>query len=49
MGTVELTFKDSRNDALIRASDIIANQVLYLIKSGKTEAAKAKVILTQFP
>lgn len=49
MGTVELTFKDSRNDALIRASDIIAIQVLYLIKSGKTEAAKAKVILTQFP
>lgn len=49
MGAVELTFKDSKNDALIRASGIIANQVLYLVKNGKTETAKAKVILTQFP
>ena len=34
-GTVHLEFRDSKNDALIRASDIIANQMWSVCQRGR--------------
>lgn len=48
-GTVHLEFRDSKNDALIRASDIIANQVWYHEMNGRTDAIAGKVLLVRFP
>ena len=48
-GQIELTFKDSKNDALIRASDIIANHVFYKTRMNALEDLEGKVILTYFP
>lgn len=48
-GSVELTFKDSRDDALIRASDIIANQAWYHEISGKSLEFEGKAIIARFP
>ncbi len=48
-GGVSLDFRDSKNDALIRASDIIANQVYYHETSGRAHEMSGKLILVRFP
>ena len=48
-GTVHLEFRDSKNDALIRASDIIANQMWYHEISGQFEKMEGKAIVVRFP
>lgn len=48
-GEVSLTFKDSKSDTLIRASDIIANVALYHVRSGKLNDLKGKVSVVEFP
>lgn len=48
-GSVFLDFKDSKNDALIRASDIIANQVWYHEVSGKGHLMQGKLMIDRFP
>lgn len=48
-GTVALDFKDSRNDALIRASDIIANQAWHHEMVGKLDALEGKLMIVRFP
>lgn len=48
-GPVLLYFKDSKNDTLIRASDIIANQAWYHEVSGKGDLIAGKLMLHRFP
>lgn len=48
-GTVDVTFKDSKSDALIRASDIVANRVWRDAKSGTLENLKGKMSIYIFP
>lgn len=48
-GEVYLDFKDSKNDTLIRASDIIANQVWYHEVSGRAHEMAGKVFMVRFP
>lgn len=48
-GTVHLEFRDSKNDALIRASDIIANQVWYHEVNGLADKMAGKAIIVRFP
>lgn len=48
-GAVHLDFKDSKNDALIRASDIIANQACFHERSNGCEAIKGKLHIVRFP
>ena len=48
-GGVCLDFRDSRSDTLIRASDIIANQVWYHEVSGKAHVMAGKVMMVRFP
>lgn len=48
-GNVHLVFKDSKNDVLIRASDIIANQALYYAKSGRAHELGGKLLVVRFP
>lgn len=48
-GGVEVTFRDSRNDALIRASDIIANQAWYYETSHRSLEFEGKAIIVRFP
>lgn len=48
-GSVFLDFKDSRNDALIRASDIIANRVWYNETHGGGHMDRSKVMIVRFP
>ncbi len=48
-GGVSVDFRDSKNDALIRASDIIANQARYLEASGKGASLSDKLLVSRFP
>lgn len=48
-GHVELTFKDSTRDPLIRASDIIANRVWHDVQSGRLDSLKGRVFIAPFP
>lgn len=48
-GGVELTFKDSSRDALIRASDIIANVALYHELHPDASPLPGNVFVTRFP
>ena len=48
-GNVHLAFKDSKNDVLIRASDIIANRSLYYAKSGRAHELGGKLFVVRFP
>lgn len=48
-GGVELAFRDSRKVALIRASDIIANQAWYHAENGRLSELKEKLALVMFP
>lgn len=48
-GNVYLEFKDSRNDALIRASDIIANHAYYHAVTGKGHELGGKLLVVRFP
>lgn len=48
-GQVELTFKDSKNDALIRASDIIANQAWHCAINNEYQQLAGKLLLFLFP
>lgn len=48
-GVIEVTFKDSKDDALIRASDIIANQTWYYEISGQSLEFDGKAIIVRFP
>ena len=48
-GTVHLEFRDSKDDALIRASDIIANQVWYHEVNGRTNELAGKLFIVRFP
>lgn len=48
-GIVDLTFKDSSVDTLVRASDIIANQVWFHEVSGRGHEVSGKVIVIRFP
>lgn len=48
-GTVDLTFKDSTSDALIRASDIIANRAWHEASSGTLDALSGQMYVVCFP
>lgn len=48
-GGVTLTFKDSKDDALIRASDIIANQAWFYEVSGRSNEFEGKAFIVRFP
>ena len=48
-GAVELEFKNSRRDALIRASDIIANRAWYYESSGRGHSLGGSMIVVRFP
>lgn len=48
-GQVEVTFKDSRDDALIRASDIIANYAFRCANRDTLKELNNKVIVVRFP
>jgi len=48
-GPISLEFKDSASDALIRASDIVANRVWHHAESGMLGDLNGKVLLTRFP
>lgn len=48
-GSVNLQFRDSRTDAMIRASDIIANQAFYHATSGSVHELAGKLIVVKFP
>lgn len=49
VGGISLDFVDSKNNALIRASDIIANQVLFHEANGRAHEMAGKVLVTRFP
>lgn len=46
---VNFIMKDSRNDALIRGSDIVANRVYYLMKSGQQDKIRTKITTLFLP
>lgn len=48
-GVVDLSFRDSKNDTLIRASDIIANQAWYYEISGRGHELGGKMYVVRFP
>ncbi|MBQ9621233.1 MAG: DUF3800 domain-containing protein [Atopobiaceae bacterium] len=48
-GGITLDFRDSRNDALIRASDIIANHAFYLARNDRFEEMGKKMRVVLFP
>ncbi|EMZ42719.1 MULTISPECIES: DUF3800 domain-containing protein [Atopobium] len=48
-GTVEVSYRDSTADALIRASDIIANQSWHYARTGQTDKLKQKLEVITFP
>ena len=48
-GTVELEFRNSEKDALIRASDIIANRAWYYELTGKGHALGGSMMVVRFP
>ena len=48
-GVVDLSFRDSKNDTLIRASDIIANQAWYYEMSGRGHELGGKMHVVRFP
>lgn len=48
-GSVQLEFRDSQTDALIRASDIIANHAFYHVVSGKSHELGGKLYVVRFP
>ena len=48
-GCVDVTFKDSRNDALIRASDIIANRAFYYTCHHRDEELNGQMHVVRFP
>lgn len=48
-GCVELTFKDSKDDPLIRASDIIANKAWRHEIGGRSLEFNGKAIVVRFP
>lgn len=47
-GCVDLSFRDSRQDALIRASDIIANYAWHCALDGNIERARSKMHVEKF-
>ncbi len=49
MRGVELTFKDSKKDPLIRASDVIANRGLWLMRSEQRDKLRSELFLAEFP
>lgn len=48
-GAVELEFRNSEKDALIRASDIIANRAWYYESTGKGHALGGSMMVVRFP
>lgn len=48
-GVVDLSFRDSKNDALIRASDIIANRAWYYEINGRGHELDSKMYVVRFP
>lgn len=48
-GCVELSYRNSETDALIRASDIIANRALYHALSGRLGDLEGSVRVVRFP
>lgn len=48
-GTVDLGFRDSQNDTLIRASDIIANHAYFHVISGRSHELSGKMFTVRFP
>lgn len=48
-GVVDLNFRNSENDALIRASDIIANRAWHNEITGKGHSTGASMIVVRFP
>ena len=48
-GQIEVTFKDSRSDALIRASDIIANFAFRCAKNSNIEKLHKTAYVAKFP
>ena len=48
-GPIDLEFRDSASDALIRASDIVANRVWHHAVSGTLDDLRSKVMLVRFP
>ena len=48
-GEVALSFKDSKNDSLIRASDIVANVALHYVRTNRLEDLKGKLSVVEVP
>lgn len=48
-GVVDLSFRDSKNDTLIRASDIVANKAWHYEMSGRGHEIGGKMYVVRFP
>lgn len=48
-GEVSVTFTDSKTNALIRASDIVANVALFYERTGMRDKLESSMFVTRFP